>query len=156
MDDLEDPLGGGTMRLGDLRQENRGLTMIELVIGTIVVALLIGAAIPVCSKYARNARLAEARLKMNEIVTAAKAYALENRDAAGNPTWPSTGSGIVDLRSTELFTYSIASGGGANANTTPFTIIAKGILGKKMARATVSMTVASIDARSGESVVTGL
>jgi Tfp pilus assembly protein PilE len=130
--------------------------MIEPIIAVIVAALLFGAAVPVCSKFVRNSRLAEARAKVNEIITASKTYALENRDVAGNPTWPSVSGGIVDLRSTDLFTYSIASGGGSNARTTPFTILARGIPGKKMAGATVSVTVASIDSRDGETVVTRL
>ncbi len=143
------------MRADERREGIAGLAVIELVIGAIVVAFLIVAAVPICSKYSRKARLVETRARIEEIVTAAKAYARENRDAAGNPTWPSSVCRVVDLRPREPFSYSITSGGGGDANTTPFTIVARGIDGKSMASSTVMVTVANIGSRGVESLVTG-
>jgi prepilin-type N-terminal cleavage/methylation domain-containing protein len=137
-------------------RNRRGFTMIELMVVVVIVAILAGVAIPIYGKYIKNSRLTEASAKMGEIITAAKAYAMENQDASGNPTWPSAAGGIVDLTSTELFSYAITAGGGGNANTTAFTITATGIAAKKMAGVTVAISVPNINSSGGAPTITGL
>jgi len=138
------------------KPNQKGFTMIELMVVVIVVGVLAAIAIPLYGKYIKNARLTEATGRIGEIVTAAKAWAQENQDASGNPLWPSAAGGIVDLTATEQFTYAITAGGGANANTSALSITATGVAGAKMAGVTVVVTVNNINANGTAPVVTGL
>jgi type IV pilus assembly protein PilE len=138
------------------KPNQKGFTMIELMVVVVIVGVLAAVAIPIYGKYIKNARLTEATSRIGEIITAAKAYAQENQTAAGVPTWPpAAGAGIVDLSATENFTYSITAGGGTAA-TGPITFRGTGIAGSKMAGVTVDITVASITANGGAPVVAGL
>lgn len=135
----------------------KGFTMIELMVVVVIVGVLAAIAVPIYGKYIKNSRLTEATGRIGEVITAAKAYAQENQDPAGNPTWPpAAGGGIVDLAPTELFNYAITSGGSGNANTTALTIRATGIAGKKMAGVTVDVTVNNIHSNGNPPVVSGL
>ncbi len=138
------------------KPNQKGFTMIELMVVVIVVGVLAAIAIPLYGKYIKNARLTEATGRIGEIVTAAKAWAQENQDASGNPLWPSAAGGIVDLTATEQFTYAITAGGGANATTSALAVTATGVAGAKMAGVTVVVTVNNINANGGAPVVTGL
>jgi type IV pilus assembly protein PilE len=139
-----------------IRKRNRkGFTMIELMVVVVIVAVLAAIAIPIYGKYIKNARLSEATGRMGEIITASKAWAQENQDVNGNPVWPNAAGGIVDLTSTELFSYAITTGGG-NANNTPLVLTASGIAGKKMAGVTVVITVPNINTNGNPPVITGL
>ena len=138
------------------KPNQKGFTMIELMVVVIVVGVLAAIAIPLYGKYINNARLTEATGRIGEIVTAAKAWAQENQDASGNPLWPSAAGGIVDLTATEQFTYAITAGGGANATTSALAVTATGVAGAKMAGVTVVVTVNNINANGGAPVVTGL
>jgi Tfp pilus assembly protein PilE len=132
--------------------------MIELMVVVIIVGVLAAIAIPIYGKYIKNARITEATGRIGEIITAAKAYAQENQDASGNPTWPpAAGGGIVDVSTnTDFFGYAITAGGGANANTTALTITATGLAGKKMAGVSIAMTVLTINANGSPPVISGL
>ena len=139
------------------RRNKKGFTMIELMVVVVIVGVLAAIAIPIYGKYIKNARLTEATGRIGEIVTAAKAWAQDNQDASGNPTWPpAAGGGIVDLSATQLFTYSITAGAGANANTTALTIRGTGIAGGKMAGVTVDITIPNINSNGNPPVVAGL
>jgi prepilin-type N-terminal cleavage/methylation domain-containing protein len=135
----------------------KGFTMIELMVVVVIVGVLAAIAVPIYGKYIKNSRLTEATARIGEVITAAKAYAQENQDATGNPTWPPAGGGgIVDLSSTELFSYAITAGAGGNANTTAITFQATGLAGKKMAGVTVTVTVPNINSNGAPPVVSGL
>lgn len=135
----------------------KGFTMIELMVVVVIVGVLAAIAVPIYGKYIKNSRLTEATSRIGEVITAAKAYAQENQDAAGNPTWPpAAGGGIVDLSATELFSYAITGGAGGNANTTAITIQATGLAGRKMAGVTVAVTVPNINSNGNPPVVSGL
>ena len=146
------------MRMFRPRSDRKGFTMIELMVVVVIVGVLAAIAVPIYGKYIKNARISEATGRIGEIITAAKAYAQENQDASGNPTWPpATPTGtIVDLSSSDLFSYAITAGAGANANTTGLTITATGLTGKKMAGVGVAITVATIVANGGAPVISGL
>jgi type IV pilus assembly protein PilE len=147
------------MGLRQLRPGNRrGFTMVELMVVVVIVGILAGIAVPIYGKYVRNARLSEATARIGDVVTSAKAYAMEHQDAAGNPTWPPANPAgtIVDLTASQLFTYAISAGAGSNANTTALRITATGIAGARMAGVTVSITVANINANGAAPVVAGL
>ena len=129
--------------------------MIELMVVVVIAGVLAAIAIPIYGKYIKNARVSEAHGRIGEVVTAAKAYAQENQTAAGVPTWPpAAGAGIVDLSSTENFDYAITAGGGADATSTPLTILATGKL--RMAGVTVSITIDDITSSGSPPVVAGL
>ena len=146
------------MRFMPRKSGRRGFTMIELMVVVVIVGVLASIAVPIYGKYIKNARISEATGRMGEIITAAKAYAMEHPDTSGNPTWPpATPTGtIVDLSSSDLFSYAITAGAGANANTTGLTITATGLTGKKMAGVGVAITVANIAANGGAPVISGL
>lgn len=134
----------------------KGFTMVELMVVVVIVGVLAAVAVPMYSKYVKNARVSEATSKIGEIITASKAWAVENPSASGNPVWPSGATGIVDLTQTDLFTYAISSGGGGNASTSALTITATGRSGLKMAGVTVSITVPTISSNGNPPVVAGL
>jgi prepilin-type N-terminal cleavage/methylation domain-containing protein len=138
------------------KTNQKGFTMIELMVVVVIVGVLSAVAVPLYSKYIKNARVTEATGRIGEIVTASKTWAMENQDASGNPTWPSASGGIVDLSASDMFTYAITAGGGANATSNAYTITATGAAGDKMAGVTVAVTVADIYSNGGAPVVTGL
>jgi type IV pilus assembly protein PilE len=138
------------------RKNRKGFTMIELMVVVVIVGVLAAIAIPIYGKYIKNARVTEATGRIGEIVTAAKAWAQDNQDASGNPTWPSAAGGIVDLSSTQYFSYAITAGGGSNANTTGLGVTATGIAGGKMAGVGVVITIPNINSNGNAPVVTGL
>ena len=138
------------------RPKAKGFTMIELMVVVVIVGVLAAIAIPLYGKYIKNARVTEATGRIGEVITAAKAWAQENQNAAGAPIWPSGAGGIVDLSATENFTYAFTAGAGGNANTTALTTTATGIAGSRMAGVTVAVTVNNINANGGAPVVTGL
>jgi prepilin-type N-terminal cleavage/methylation domain-containing protein len=138
------------------KRNQKGFTMIELMVVVVIVGILAAIAIPLYGKYIKNSRVTEATGRIGEIVTAAKAYAQENQDGSGNPIWPAGATGIVDLSPTQYFTYAITSGGGANATTTPLVLTATGAAGLKMAGVTVTETVPNINSNGNPPVVSGL
>jgi len=138
------------------KPNQKGFTMIELMVVVVIVGILAAIAIPLYGKYVKNARVTECTGRIGEIITAAKAWAQENQDGSGNPTWPSGAGGVVDLSATENFTYSITAGGGGNANSTAFTITGSGVSGSKMDGVSVVVTVADINSSGAAPVVTGL
>lgn len=132
----------------------KGFTMIELMVVVVVIGILAAIAIPIYSKYIKNARVSEATARIGEIITASKAYAQEHQDNNGVPQWPPTaGAGIATLDATELFTYAITAGGGTAA-TGAITFTATGT--GKMAGVTVAVTVPSVTSNGQAPVVTGL
>jgi prepilin-type N-terminal cleavage/methylation domain-containing protein len=138
----------------------KGFTMIELMVVVVVVGVLAAIAIPIYAKYIKNSRVTEATGRMGEVITAAKSWALEHPDGAGDPVWPAamaagTTNGVIDLSVIALtnFDYAITTGGGA-AKTTALAVTATGK--NKMAGVTVVMTVPTIDLNAGPPVVSGL
>ena len=138
------------------KKNRRGFTMIELMVVVVIVGVLASIAIPIYGKYIKNARLTEATGKIGDIVTGAKSWAIENTNASGAPIWPSAAGGVVDLTSTQCFSYAITAGGGAVATTTAFTLTATGLAGNKMAGVTVAVTIPNINSNGNAPVVTGL
>jgi type IV pilus assembly protein PilE len=137
-------------------QNQKGFTMVELMVVVVIVGVLAAVAVPMYGKYIKNARMTEATSRVGEIVTAAKAWAMENPNASGNPIWPSGAGGLVDLTASPNFSYSITSGGGSNATTTGLTIQAAGRSGTQMSGVTVSVTVPNITTNGNAPVITGL
>ena len=138
------------------KSDQSGFTMVELMVVVVIVGVLSAVAIPLYGKYIKNARVTEATSKIGEVVTASKAWAMENPDASGDPIWPSASGGIVDLTATDLFTYAITAGGGSDATSNAFTVTATGAGGGKMAGVTVAITVSDIYSNGAAPVVTGL
>jgi prepilin-type N-terminal cleavage/methylation domain-containing protein len=144
-----------------IRSKNRknGFTMIELMIVVVIVGVLAAIAVPIYGNYIKNSRVTEATSRIGEIVTAAKAYAQENQDGDGNPTWPpAAGGGVVGpLPDTtgDNFDIAVLSGGvGLDATANSLTITANGK--NKMAGVTVAVTVPDIFSNGNAPVVTGL
>ncbi len=106
-------------------KNQKGFTMIELMVVVVIVGILAAIAIPIYGKYIKNARMTEASGRMGEIITASKAYAIEN------DKWPVAPDslGVVDLTSSENFKYEITDGAG-EAKTEPFAVTATGLTAK--------------------------
>ncbi len=138
------------------RTNQKGFTMVELMVVVVIVGVLAAVAVPLYGKYVKNARVTEATAKIGEVVTASKAWAVENSDNQGRPRWPSGAGGLVDLTQTSMFTYAITAGGGANANNAALTLTATGRGGTKMAGVSVVVTVPNINVNGNPPVVTGL
>ncbi|MDO9695046.1 MAG: prepilin-type N-terminal cleavage/methylation domain-containing protein [Candidatus Latescibacteria bacterium] len=66
------------------KPDQKGFTMIELMVVVVIVGVLAAIAVPMYGKYVKNARLTEATSRIGEVVTAAKSWAIENESAAGN------------------------------------------------------------------------
>ncbi|MCD4760819.1 prepilin-type N-terminal cleavage/methylation domain-containing protein [bacterium] len=142
--------------LSKLRPNNKGFTMVELMVVVGIIGVLAAFALPMYGKYVKNSRVSEAVEKIDEIVIAAKVWAVENSNGNGDPIWPSGAGGIVDLSATDLFIYAITAGGGGNANRSALTITATGRSGLKMAGVTVTVTVPNINHNGNEPVIAGL
>ncbi len=131
-----------------------GFNMIELMVVVVIVGILAAIAVPIYSKYAKNARVTEATGKIGDILTAAKSYAVE-AESNGNPLdadWP-TGCGVAnfvgDCSATQNFTYSMT--GVAN---TSLTITATGT--NKMSGVTATLTLGADPSQNGTLAITGL
>ena len=57
------------------RRNQKGFTMIELMVVVVIVGILAAIAIPIYGKYVKQARTTEATGRMGELITAAKAWA---------------------------------------------------------------------------------
>lgn len=107
-----------------LRKNQKGFTMIELMVVVVIVGILAAIAIPIYGKYVKQARTTEATGRIGEIITASKAWAQEKT------VWPTdsefqAGEGILDPTATENFTYAITAGGGGDPSG-PFQVTATG------------------------------
>jgi len=54
----------------------KGFTMVELMVVVVIVGVLAAVAVPMYSKYVKNARVSEASSKIGEVITAAKAWSI--------------------------------------------------------------------------------
>jgi len=142
------------------KPNQKGFTMIELMVVVVIVGVLAAIAIPIYGKYIKNARLTEATGRIGEVITACKAVAQENQNATGDPMWPTAamiaGGTVIDMTATPNFAYSVTAGQGLNATTNPLTVRATGVAGSKMAGVTVDVTVPTINANGNAPVVAGL
>lgn|GEM_PF-1686241 len=151
------PLRSPTSSPSPGRQPAAGFSIIELMVAVVVVAVLAVVSFPIHRKYVRHARTTEATTRLGEIIDAARTYAVQNPDAAGNPIWPpASGGGLVSLAATPCFSYAIRSGAGRNARTNALAVRAVGRSGTRMAGVTITMTAPSIDRNAGNPVVIGL
>jgi prepilin-type N-terminal cleavage/methylation domain-containing protein len=134
-------------------RDRKGFTVIELMVVVVVVGILASMAIPLYGKYTKNSRVTEATTRIGEIVTAAKAWALENPDVSGRPMWPTKApSGVYNLTATPHFTYTAKATN--PATTGAFVVIATGRL--KMAKVTVTVTTPNINSHGNPAVVAKL
>jgi type IV pilus assembly protein PilE len=130
-----------------------GFTMIELMVVVIIVGVLAAIAIPIYSKYVKNARVSEATGRMADILTASKSYAQEF-ESDGNPAtadWPAscTAIGFIgDCFATTNFQYSLV---GSAGGTLTITSTGQG----KMLGVTATMTITD-PRQNGVVAVTGL
>jgi prepilin-type N-terminal cleavage/methylation domain-containing protein len=126
------------------KPNQKGFTMIELMVVVVIVGILAAIAIPIYGNYIRNARLTEATSRIGEVVTAAKAWAQEHQNPAGDPVWPAMADvpgSILDMTATENFTYLITSASG-DATANAFVVEATGQ--NRMTGVTVTVTIPNI------------
>ncbi|HEX7880512.1 MAG TPA: prepilin-type N-terminal cleavage/methylation domain-containing protein, partial [Candidatus Eisenbacteria bacterium] len=106
-------------------KDRRGFNMIELMVVVVIIGILAAIAVPIYSKYAKNARVTEATGRIGDILTAAKSYAIEN-DSDGLPTtadWPTSCGAtnfVGDCTKSQNFGYTVSASGGT------LTILAEG------------------------------
>jgi type IV pilus assembly protein PilE len=142
-------------RMRSTLKSRLGFTMIELMVVVIIVGVLAAIAIPIYSKYVKNARVSEATGRMADILTASKSYAqeFESDGSATTADWPATcaaTSFIGDCTSTQNFDYALAGAPGGL-----LTITATGVAGGKMENVIVRMRITD-PTQNGVIEVTGL
>ena len=109
-------------------KENRGFTLLELIVVVIIIAVLASIAVPMYRGYIKSTRASEATSRLGSIVTAAKNYYQRYSQ------WPDSFEveGFYgDDNPSEHFTYEISSGD-------PFTVIARGTANHNMSDVTVT------------------
>ena len=103
------------------KTNQKGFTMTELMVVVVIVGILAAIAVPIYSRYVRNARVTEATSRVGEIVTGCKSYAMEHTGDDGHPTWPTeaqaqANDSIIDITTmTENISDIQLSGGGSDA-----------------------------------------
>lgn len=122
----------------------------ELLVALVIAAVLAALAIPLHGKYMRSARLAEATVRIGEIISRATDYAYEHARGTG-PVWPSNSELAASLWGTRNFAYSITAGSGASATDAAFTVTATGR--GAMSSTTVAVTVPNVSAKSRDPVI---
>jgi prepilin-type N-terminal cleavage/methylation domain-containing protein len=132
------------MRVNRRMNDDRGFTLIELMVVVIIVGVLAAIAIPLYTGYIKNARTSEGTARLAAVMTAAKAY------HQANDAWPAD-FGVAgfygDGTQTEHFTYSITQAG--------FTVTATGRDVDGMSGVTITMTCANPE-DEGTLSITGL
>ena len=144
------------MKIIRRKPNEKGFTMIELMVVVVIVGVLAAISIPLYGKYVKNARVTECTGRIGEIITASKAWAMENQDGSGNPTWPAGAGGIVDLGNSDNFSYAFSAGAGGNALSTALEITGTGTAGSKVVGVSVVVSVADIYSSGVAPVVSGL
>ena len=130
-----------------LRRNDRGFTLIELIVVVIIIAVLAAIAIPLYTGHIKHARTSEGIARLGSIMTAAKTY--YNRFSQ----WPNAPGQVgfyADFNQSEHFSYSIVSGGGG---TGAFSIQADGRDVDGMGGITITMTCSDAKAEGNVSVV---
>jgi prepilin-type N-terminal cleavage/methylation domain-containing protein len=124
--------------------DERGFTLIELMVVVIIVGVLAAIAIPLYTGYIKNARTSEGIARLGAIMTAAKAY--HQRYSA----WPATSTAegfYADFSDTEHFSYSQTAAG--------YTVTATGKNVDGMSGVSITMTCATPDVE-GTLSITGI
>ena len=128
-----------------IRRDDRGFTLIELMVVVIILGVLAAVAIPLYTDYIKNARTSEGIARLDSIMTASKAYHQRYNK------WPKTtgdANYYADFTDTKHFSYKIDSGGGG---TGAFSLKATGLDVDGMKGVDITMTCASV---SSEGVLT--
>jgi type IV pilus assembly protein PilE len=141
-------------------KNNKGFNMIELMVVVVIVGILAAIAVPIYSRYARNARVTEATGKIGDILTAAKAFAVEN-ESNNDPTdadWPTSCSAtnfVGDCSDSENFGYSLS--GAVNGTLTITATGGQGTAGSSTPMNGVVVTLTITDPNTNGSIsITGL
>ena len=106
--------------------DNKGFTMVELMVVIIIVGILAAIAVPLYTGYVERARVTEATSIMGAIITSQKVEKQRTTrfyDAGDIPTFKSKG---IDISDTEFFDYSTT----ADPLTDSFTVRADTVVGK--------------------------
>lgn len=119
-----------------MKRNERGFTLMELMVVIVIVAILAAVAVPLYINYVRDAQRTEARAAIGAIISAEQVYF---QNPVNTSTYLNTAANIaaiqtalnVDLtEATQNWTISIAPFG---ANTNGFQVVAVGIAGRPSA-----------------------
>jgi len=106
-----------------MRKNQKGFTLMELMVVIVIVAILAAVAVPLYTNYVKDSKRTEAKGAIGAVITAEQTYF--QRAPGGTSTYTTLGNLSVDLSDVAgKWTVTIPS-----ANATSFTVLATGVAG---------------------------
>lgn len=126
---------------------NRGFTLIEIMVVTVIVALLAAIAIPNYAEYVKRSRIPQATSELSKLGVAMEQFFQDRRSYPDGCKKPSETLGANDLRipaDTANFVFSCPT-----LTATTFTILAEGVAGGPMAGFKFTISTGNVRATTG-------
>jgi prepilin-type N-terminal cleavage/methylation domain-containing protein len=120
-----------------MRRNQKGFTLMELMVVIVIVAILAAVAVPLYINYVQDAQRTEARGAIGAIITGEQAY-LQRHPAIGYADLPTlVAEGLVNVQEAQVnWTFTVTpSGTAANPG---YNVTANGVAGRPSANLTVT------------------
>lgn len=114
-----------------MRRNQKGFTLMELMVVIVIVAILAAVAVPLYINYVKDAQMTEAKGAIGAVIAAEQVYFQKNGEyltTGANSAAIETGLGVDLTESKHNWTFTL--GAGAGATTDGFKVIATGVTNK--------------------------